>query len=1347
MRVVISVNVLFLVFFSSISANAASRFWVSAVSLNWSNGAGWSATSGGAPGASVPVAADAVFFDGNGLGNCNGDMPVTVVSITIGSGYTGTISQNANAMVLTGAAALSGGIFNGGSSNITVGGAFTLSGTTFTSTSAILELRNSAAFTSGVFLHNNGTVKFNCINNAAQTITGNAPVFYILEFAGIARTYTMSALVGNITVLNSLNTSGTLFYNLAGGTIDVKGNINSTNTATGSGGDATININGNSPQTFTGSTVIGAGAIPQLNINTTGTLALVNNPAVSNNFTYTAGTVNAGGSTFCFTHGNVGAYNINGSLTLNNIAFPINTSLTTMTIGGTITAAGDLSISGAGGVILNTGNINVNGNINLTNTTTNGGGSATINIVGTGPENLDGSAIIVNQSRLPIININKTSGSLSLFGNISFSNNLTYTAGTVNAGTSTCFIVNNLTITGIFSVFNLTILAGGNTTVTVAPGSTILATNTLDLENGANYITINTGTIAVQGNIIDNNTSIGGGGNGIILINGTANQSITTTGVTDQGRFPGVTINKPSGTLTLPSTMTVRFDWTYIAGTLDVTTNNSTVVFENTMKITGTHTLNNISFNGQGNYTYTFGAATTLTALGNLSMTGANNVDFNKGNINLFGNMSLTNTSIGDGGSTVISFVGTANQSITSSLPVNQSSLPSVTINKTGGTLTFPALLTTRGNTWTYTAGTYDVATNNSNIVFAGPLAGNTTITGSHTLNNVTFEGSNNNIINVSTATTLIVSGTFSTSGANNVFINTPVLGATAVQAQGNININNTSLAGGGTGTILINGAGAQAFTSAGAVGIGQLPYLTIQKPSGTLTMSGVFSVTRDWNFISGTVDATTNATTVAFGWDNLTIASAGMSFYNLTVTSNSVNLANNLTIAGNLTINGTGILLAFANSINLAGNWTSRNQSAFTEATSTVNFNGSGLQIITTPGGENFTNVIVKNAAAGVQLANAVAIATSLTMTLGNIDLNSNAITLGTSALLPGTLNYSSGTMINTGSFTRWFAKSTIAVGAVTGLFPTGTSTDYRPFNVSVPVAPTTGGTITISYTNLTTNTTTSFADGAFTVMVRKDLNWSVSTATLAGGTYNLQIQGTSFGIIGSVTDLRLTLVSSVVGTAGVNGGTISNPQVTRTGLTAVNLTNTFFLGSVNSVSSPLPVKLVSFTAFPKNQTIDLKWETAIETQNDYFTIYRSRDGKVWDSVTSVYGKGNFSENTFYETFDNNPYTGLSYYRLKNTDFNGKEYFSPIRTVSFDKNNSQIKVYPNPAVSTIVVESGDEITSIKLMSSGGQIIPVPILGNNSSRVLNVSTLPSGIYFIQITEGNNTEIKTVIIGR
>ncbi|MEJ0081975.1 MAG: hypothetical protein WDM78_13735 [Puia sp.] len=528
---------------------------------------------------------------------------------------------------------------------------------------------------------------------------------------------------------------------------------------------------------------------------------------------------------------------IAGSLTFNHIAFPVNTSLLTITIASSITATGDLTISGAANLVLNTGAININGNINLSNTGTSGGGSATINIIGTGNENLDGTALLENQSRLPFVNINKPGGTLSLMGNISFANNVTYTAGTIAPGTSTCFVVNTMTFTGSFSVFNLTIPAISNTTVTVATGTVISVTNTLDFGTASNLIVINTGTIAVQGNIIDNNTNVGGGGNGVILINGAGNQSITTTGIIDQGRFPGVTINKPSGTLLLPAMMTVRFDWTYVAGAIDATTNNSTVVFENTMNITGTHTLNNIMYNGQGNYVYTTAAGTTLTVTGTLTFMGANNVDLNSGNINLSGNMVLTNTSLGDGGSTVITFVGGANQSITSE-PINQSSLPAVTINKTGGTLVFPALLTVRGS-WTYIAGTYDVTTNNSTIVFAGPLVGGITMTGTHTLNNVTFEGNNNNVITVSTGTVLTVTGTLSTIGVNNVFINTPVLGATAIQAQGNININNTSLAGGGTGAILINGTGAQAFTSTASAGLGQLPYITIQKVSGTLTIDG----------------------------------------------------------------------------------------------------------------------------------------------------------------------------------------------------------------------------------------------------------------------------------------------------------------------------------------------------------------------------------------------------------------------------------------------------------------------------------------------------------------------------
>src|SRR6202035_3153800 len=173
-----------------------------------------------------------------------------------------------------------------------------------------------------------------------------------------------------------------------------------------------------------------------------------------------------------------------------------------------------------------------------------------------------------------------------------------------NPTTSTCFIVNTLTLTGSFSLYNLTIASTNNITVTIASGSTVTATNNFDLESAAFNIILNTGTIAVQGNIIDNNTGLAGGGSAIILVNGTGAQNVTSTGVIDQGRFPGVTINKASGTLTFPSLITVRGNWTYAAGTLDVTTNNSTIVFENNLTITGSHSLNNIAFDGSANYTF-----------------------------------------------------------------------------------------------------------------------------------------------------------------------------------------------------------------------------------------------------------------------------------------------------------------------------------------------------------------------------------------------------------------------------------------------------------------------------------------------------------------------------------------------------------------------------------------------------------------------------------------------------------------------------------------------------------------------------------------------------------------------
>ncbi len=220
-------------------------------------------------------------------------------------------------------------------------------------------------------------------------------------------------------------------------------------------------------------------------------------------------------------------------------------------------------------------------------------------------------------------------------------------------------------------------------------------------------------------------------------------------------------------------------------------------------------------------------------------------------------------------------------------------------------------MITVRGN-WTYVSGTLDVTTNNNTVVLANIL----TISGSHTLNNVTLEGNFNNTYTVATGTLLTVTGLFSTTGASNVYNATPVFAATAIQVQGNITLNNTSVGSGGVGTILINGAGSQTFTGNAAAGQGAMPSLKIQKVTGTLTLAGIISETQSWNYVSGTVDETTSASNVSFGGNNLTIRSAGMNFYNVAFTANTSTLANSFSVNNNLTISGLAVLAPGANTI-----------------------------------------------------------------------------------------------------------------------------------------------------------------------------------------------------------------------------------------------------------------------------------------------------------------------------------------------------------------------------------------------------------------------------------------------
>jgi hypothetical protein len=182
---------------------------------------------------------------------------------------------------------------------------------------------------------------------------------------------------------------------------------------------------------------------------------------------------------------------------------------------------------------------------------------------------------------------------------------------------------------------------------------------------------------------------------------------------------------------------------------------------------------------------------------------------------------------------------------------------------------------------------------------------------------------------------------------------------------------------------------------------------------------------------------------------------------------------------------------------------------------------------------------------------------------------------------------------------------------------------------------------------------------------------------------------------------------------------------------------------------ASPLPIELLSFTATPNNRQVDLAWQTATETNNNYFEVEKTINGTDWEFVCKQNGAGNSTTMLSYTDVDKNPYMGTSYYRLKQVDFDGQYTYSQIETVNFNGQSETI-VYPNPnkgdfTVKMIAETAGN--TTIKLFDNLGKIL---VSQENTTtkgvNFWNISTtdLPNGIYFLQIQNKDNEVIKLEI---
>lgn len=183
----------------------------------------------------------------------------------------------------------------------------------------------------------------------------------------------------------------------------------------------------------------------------------------------------------------------------------------------------------------------------------------------------------------------------------------------------------------------------------------------------------------------------------------------------------------------------------------------------------------------------------------------------------------------------------------------------------------------------------------------------------------------------------------------------------------------------------------------------------------------------------------------------------------------------------------------------------------------------------------------------------------------------------------------------------------------------------------------------------------------------------------------------------------------------------------------------------------STQPVNLKSFNYQKTGSSVQLKWQTVSELNNDRFELSRSSDGSKFDLLTSVSGKGTSNEVNNYNYTDFNPLSGTSYYQLKQFDKNGDAKTYPLLPVSTTEaeeltlgiskagaSSANLKIYA-PTKSSGVLSlydlGGKQLLSKQLNLSKGH--------NDLS--LELPTINGGVYIFKLSANGAVATKKVAL--
>jgi len=181
------------------------------------------------------------------------------------------------------------------------------------------------------------------------------------------------------------------------------------------------------------------------------------------------------------------------------------------------------------------------------------------------------------------------------------------------------------------------------------------------------------------------------------------------------------------------------------------------------------------------------------------------------------------------------------------------------------------------------------------------------------------------------------------------------------------------------------------------------------------------------------------------------------------------------------------------------------------------------------------------------------------------------------------------------------------------------------------------------------------------------------------------------------------------------------------------------------------LPVELLSFTGKNECEKNILSWTSATETNNDYYTIERSTDGTTFSTAAIVEGVGNSNVPVTYEFIDQQEIldakSAAFYYRLKQTDFDGKSEVFDIIALEKDCGN-KIIISPTLTDGVVLVRSGNnhsgKIISV-FDSMGRKIISASVAKDETDTKIDLSNYSKGLYTVVVVSTKETIAQKVVL--